>query len=267
MTEKQPTLSDRLGSACNTMLKLLSELYVKTRHNLGLIVIDRGMRDTLAWYDRKHPAGTPRRKIHEAESNRQYLRRIDDLSEALDREREAHAAEKKRADHLISERNILRDRKQQLEADLNAARSQCAELERASVDLRHDFEARMGALQRRTEDLLRRCLPETEIPSMVYYAEGDASGLYLRKLSTMQATGHIYRITTYPGNTSVANFEPYINNNLPYIIDNRSVFLTACDIKGISSNPSIIRVITPGEAKMEEGRWKVTRRAIIELTE
>lgn len=265
MTQKQPTFSDRLVSACNAMLKLLSELYAKTRHMLGLLVIDRGMRDTVAWYDRKHPAGTSRRKMHEAENNRRYLQQIADLRKSVKAAREATETQRQRAEGLGAEQETLRTHIKKLDTALNEAEIRYSSLENTAGNQIHDLEALIATLRCQTDDLLRRCLPESEIPSMVYYAEGDASGLYLRKPATKPEDGHIYRLVTHPGNTLKADFEPHIKANLPYIVENRNVFLTACDIKGISSSPSRIRVIDPGETIMEDGRWKVVRRAVIEL--
>lgn len=243
----------RKVSALDSTLKLLSEKYRKVRHYVGVMLIDKFMRNSVEWYDQHHSKKSVL-NTHDADQ-------ISSLNQKLkESEREREAMQ----DRLLEEREKLRDVRikfQSLETSFSALKSDFEALENNNRKLSNLIET----LNEQNSNLARKCLPEDEIPSMTYYAQGDATGLYLRKLSTIKGEEQIYTLHTSPGNTHIAEFYPLIKGNVNEIIANRNLTLLACDIMGISQNPGSIEVISFGKAQFQNNKWAVINKAKIRI--
>ena len=115
MSKYKKDISNTKVSALDSALKLLMDVYKKTRYFLGCLLIDNLLRSIVHWDDKRH--------------------------------KESILAEIKSKDNELS--RLINEHNQMI--------SQIAEL------------------RNENQKLLQRCLPETEIPSMIYYAQGDAS--------------------------------------------------------------------------------------------
>lgn len=241
-------------SALKSVLKLILGMLVRLKHFLGRLFIDRWMRDIVAWYDRRHPDSSRRKKGEDSDYVRQLNGRIDQLVTSYSSLQETMAQEREINENLTTKISGLR-------GELENCRRQSEQDSMKISELRQEVEN----LSLQNSHLMSRCLPESEIPSMIYYAQGDATGLTLRKVSATPTGEHTYRLQTLQGDSSTATFEPDIRHNAPDVIANRNTTLIACAIVGIASNPSSVKVVSPGRAERINNKWTVITKAKIEL--
>lgn len=246
--------SNRIVSALDSVLKLLTDVYKKIRFLLGCLLIDNILRSVLHWYDKRHPDSKRKDSVCSEETLH--------LNEKI-RSLQSTISELERRIGIFKSQEISFNK--QRDSWLADIRGKDNEISNLSAENKHLLSQTAG-LQDENQKLLRRCLPETEIPSMIYYAQGDAVGLYLRKISSVRTPDCIYRITTSVGDTSVATFEPYVESNIQDIIINRNLTLIACDIIRIDSNASSIHVCEAGKVICENNKWKVISKAKIILS-
>lgn len=254
MKKNQNDISNKGVSALDSALKLLIDIYKKIRYILGRLLIDYALRNIVRWYDKRHPHS--RRKdtdysqelIHLTEKNSSLQRTISELNNRI----------------VDLKSNVLafNNQKEALLADLRKKDYEISLI----IEEKEQMSSRISELRNENQKLLQRCLPETEIPSMIYYAQGDASGLNLRKISTVRTTDHIYRIVTLAGDALSGTFEPVVESNIQDIIDNRNLTLIACEIVRINPNASSIQVCEAGKVSCENNKWKVTNKAKIILS-
>lgn len=242
-------------SALDRALELFLLICRKTRHYLGLFFIDLCMRSAVSWYDRRHPRSSQRKQQSDDRRVRELTAQIDSLNSQIAAKRQQMAAVQEQNGRLTGQADQLRQ-------ELGRATEEC----RRHEALVSQLQAEAKSLKEQNEHLLCRCLPESDIPSMIYYAEGDALGATLRKISPVRSAQHIYRLITRPGDTATADFVPEIPQNASEVIANRSVTLIACEILSIAPNASSVVVSAPGKAVLENGKWKVTNKAKIHLT-
>lgn len=241
-------------SAIDSSLKLLKGVCRKAAHVLGLLVIDRAMRQIVAMYDKRgHKSKAYKTQGGEEEIGRLYSR-ITMLNDSI-------AALKNTVSVLQADKDELKLQNDALKSELNRLIDINSDLNQKSGELQH----RVGDLQSENSQLLRRCMPSSEIPSMVYYVQGDVSGVNFRKISTVKTPQHIYRISTIPGDATSALFEPIVESGIEEVIRNRSITLVACEIMSIAPNASSIVVREKGKAIYKNNKWTVTSKAKIEL--
>lgn len=254
MSKYKKDISNTKVSALDSALKLLMDVYKKTRYFLGCLLIDNLLRSIVHWYDKRHPNSKKKEfnnseeVIHLNERITTLLRRISELESSVK--------------ILKANESSLKSQKESILAEIKSKDNELSRL----INEHNQMISQIAELRNENQKLLQRCLPETEIPSMIYYAQGDASGLYLRKLSTERTSEHIYKMTTFAGDTTSAIFEPYLETNIQEIINNRNLTLIACEIMRIEPNASRIQVCEAGMAKCENNKWKVINKAKIILS-
>jgi len=254
MTNSPDNKSNNRVSALDTVLKLLLSLWNKIKYYVGLIIIDNLMRNIVLWYDKRHPKPTPTRKHQENEEILKLHSMID--------------AKETECLGLRSQLNKSQQECASLNQEISQLKVSLTQYRESSESLRYslnELKSKVGVLQHESENLRKRCLPETDIPSMIYYAQGDASGLWLRKISPIKTTEHLYQLNTKQGDTSICIFTPIIQTDLKDIIANRNITLLACEIISISPSASSIEIVECGEAMLDNNRWKVIHKAKIKL--
>lgn len=246
--------SNKRVSALDTALKLLLSLWNKLKYYVGLILIDNIMRNIVAWYDKRHSKASPNRI--QKETNEINRLEVELKNKSLECDRLQLKCNSK-----IKENEDLKQQLSDLKMSLDNQNQSFSQLHQDFAELVNINEA----LTNESHELRKHCLPASDVPSMIYFAQGDASGLWLRKVSTSLSNDHIYKITTNVGDTSECSFSPLIKTNLSEIITNRNITLIACEIISIAPASSSIEVIEEGNAVLENNRWKVTRKAKIKL--
>lgn len=238
-----------------TVWKHLLAFLKWVKHEAGILLVDNLMRSIVLWYDKRHPKASPKRRLA-TDSEVQRLQNV-----VADKEKDINGL-RARLDRKEQEQNSLK-------AQLQQSRDALAQAEKARADLQGQTARLNDELNRskaEASELRRRCLPADELPAMVYYAQGNASGPWLRKVSTTKRSDHYYRMETTPGDTATCSFRPIVQDNVGYIIANRNVTLLACDILGIAAKPTTIEVVEDGQATLDnDNKWKVTRKAKIKL--
>lgn len=254
MSKYKKNISNKKVSALDSALKLLMDVYKKIRFFLGCLLIDNILRSVVHWYDKRHPNSKKK------ESN--YTGEVIRLNEKITSLQRTTSELESSIRILEAKESSLNSQKESILVEIKTKDNEISRLMRENSIM----DSQIQELQNENQKLLRRCLPEAEIPAMIYYAQGDASGLFLRKLSTEKTSEHIYRITTFAGDTTSATFEPYLDTDIQEIINNRNVTLIACEIMRINPNASSIQVCEAGKAKCENNKWKVTNKAKIILS-
>lgn len=254
MSKYKQNISKKNVSALDSALKLLMDVYKKIRFFLGCLLIDNLFRSVVHWYDKRHPIS----KKKESNNSEEVVR----LNEKIKTLQSAMSELERSINILESKESSLNRQKESILTEMNTKDNEISRL----INEHNQMIPQISELRNENQRLLQRCLPETEIPSMIYYAQGDASGLYLRKLSTKKTSEHIYKIMTFAGDTTSAIFEPYIETNIQEIINNRNLTLIACEIMRIDPNASSIQICEAGKAKCENNKWKVTNKAKIILS-
>ncbi len=241
-------------SALDTTLKLLMDTFYKIKAFIGVVLIDKAMRDIVYRYDKRHQFQT-RVRNNDSEEIRQLHERIKLKDDAIARLEQTVITFQSREEELINQSNALRRDIKQLKEGYDEI-----------VREKNNISSQVTELNKTNSLLLSRCLPESEIPTMIYYAQGDTAGQYLRKVSTLKSPEHLYKIMTVPGNTRSAEFEPVVNANIKEIIDNRNITLIACDIIGIAPDATNITVLQRGKAVWTNNKWEITSKAKIRLS-
>lgn len=254
MNRTDHTMKNNKVSALDSALKLLMTLYRKVRYYIGLLLIDIALRRIVCWYDKSHP-NSNKKKANYSEDVALLNEKIISLQRTVSELNNSLGILKSKESVLISQRESLF-------VDIN---NKTKELATLNEEMRR-IHSQNDELRNENDQLLGRCLPETDIPSMIYYAQGDASGLNFRKISTIKTPQHIYKISTIPGNAASAIFEPIVESDLVDVINNRNLTLIACDILSIASNASAIVVCEKGRAIKKNNKWIVTCKAKIILS-
>ena len=249
----QNTKPERV-SALDTTLKFLMDAFYKIKAFIGVILIDKAMRDIVYRYDKRHQFQT-RAKKNDSEEICQLQEQIKLKDDAIKRLELTVMTFKSKEEELINQSNALRK-------DINQLKEGYDEIVRE----KNNISSQVTELNKKNSLLLSRCLPESEIPTMIYYAQGDTTGQLLRKVSTLKSPEHLYKIMTVPGNARSAEFEPVVNANIKEIIDNRNITLIACDIIGIAPNATNITVLQRGKAVCVNNKWEITSKAKISLS-
>ena len=254
MSQYKQNISKKNVSALDSVLKHLMDVYRKIRFFLGCLLIDNLLRSVVNGYDKRHPISKKKESNNSEEVFRlnEKIKTLQSIRSELERSISIHK----------SKESSLNRQKESILAEMKTKDNEISRL----INEYSQMSSQISALQNENKRLLQRCLPETEIPSMIYYAQGDASGLYLRKLSTKKTSEHIYKIMTFAGDTTSAIFEPHIETNIQEIINNRNLTLIACEIMRIEPNASSVQVCEAGKAKWENNKWKVINKAKINLS-
>lgn len=256
MTNSKQNCSNKF-SVVDATLKILLLIWKKIRHYAGVLIIDNLMRNIVLWYDKRHL----RLKSMSRPKNQggEDIYKIRVLLDAKETE----------CGELRSQLKESLEKCENLSQNITQLKTLLVQSQEKTTQLQlrlKESESRIESLQHESEDLRKRCLPQTEIPSMIYYGQGDTSGLWLRKVSPIKTNEHLYQLNTRQGDTSVCQFAPILQKNLADTISNRSITLLACDIISIAPSPSSIETVECGEAVLDENnRWKVVRKAKIKL--
>lgn len=254
MTEYQNDIRNKGVSALDSALKLLMDIYKRIRYFLGCLLIDNALRNVVRWYDKRHPDSRKKDSV--------YTKDLFHLNEKISSLQRTISELNNSIGVLKSKELSFNSQKETLLADLRKKDHEISLL----IEEKEQMGSQNSELRDENQNLLRRCLPVTEVPSMIYYAQGDASGLYLRKISTVRTSEHIYRIVTLAGDSLSAMFEPVVESNIQDIINNRNLTLIACEILRINPNASSIQVCEAGKVLCENNKWKVTNKAKIILS-
>lgn len=242
-------------SALDSALKLIMDIYHRFIHFLGVLLIDNAMRDIVHWYDKRHPNLSQKSRQYKNEEAKEFVLQIESLNRSI-------ASLNEDISILQTNDKILSIENESLRENIKRAKEECAKVknERDAVIERYN------TLKEEISELRHRCLPKSEIPSMIYYAQGDASGLSLRKISTTRTEQDLYKIMTIPGDACCALFEPIANANIQEVIFNRNVTLLACEIISIAPAASMIEIKERGKAIYQNNKWIVTSKAKIVLS-
>lgn len=246
-------------SALHSALESFSVFMQRMAHELGILVIDKGMRSVVGWYDSRHgdaPSSFANGKgcCNSAPDTSALEAEISRLHHSIDALRQEAVRKDAEISRLRDSNAGLSRESEALQAECRDLREQCRQL----TDREH-------TLMEEADLLRRRCLPQSNVPACIYYAQGDTSGEYLRKAVTQWTDDCVYEIHTLPGDTSQGEFYPVVNRDLQYVIDNRNVTLAACRINLIAPGAVDIAVVANGRVALEGGKWKVIEKAIIEL--
>lgn len=242
-------------SALDAALKLLTDIYKKIKHFLGILLIDHTMRGIVAWYDKRHTS----LKVDTIKDNDGIINKLHKQIAKLNGS--ISELEGENSDLRTKENNLVL-KNETLTNELNQLDAKKIKLEQENDNLKRCVED----LKLENLQFQKRCLPSSEIPSMIYYAQGDTSGLNFRKISTLKTSQHIYKITTLPGDSCSAFFEPDVESDSVEVINNRNITLIACDILSISPNASAISVCEKGKAAYKNKKWTVISKAKIILS-
>lgn len=253
MTEKNSKIIEYIYSIAKVVLNFFVKLGKKIKHILGICIVDKLMRNVVAWYDKTHPESAQKMKQDNLQIQK-LLGQIKELETSRSELDKNLTCEKEKSVLLSQKITSLTEKLEELYGEVANTTNRNCELKKE-----------LGDVKEQNAYLLRRCLPESKIPSMIYYAEGDAMGLNLRKVSIQQTPYAIYEIITTPGDTTSAEFSPIVSSNEKETITNRNATLVACEILSIAPNATSISIVESGRAKMENGRWVVSRKAKIKL--
>jgi len=245
--------SSDVVSAFQKTLKLLMHILKSIKKWIGIILIDNAMRKILHWYDERHGKLTAPVSCGHSPS-KENTSEVQKVLTELNKYKHQYSL-------LVKERNSVLEQLRQTNLTVDELKCKEKSLHR-DIGL---LNQRISDLVASNNSLLRRCLPEKDVPSCKYYAQGDAQGYTLRKISTTQSPEHIYELNTLPGNLFRCEFFPVATTNAKYLIENRAVTLLSCDIRSIAPNASSISVIAAGEAVFENNKWNVNKKAIIQL--
>lgn len=95
------------------------------------------------------------------------------------------------------------------------------------------------------------------------YAEPDATGTILRKISANETKYSLFRLELL--NEQVCKFYVLNNASTPMYINNRSVSLLACQILEVAPNPTKFEVVEAGTAVKNNNNWIVMEPAKIKI--
>lgn len=241
-------------SALDSVLKLILNIYKDIRYYLGVIIIDKVLRSIVQRYDKRHAKSSYQTLSNDNEVSEKQTNEHEELLKVNAELVEALKIERDRIRNLFSQINTLTE-------GLNETCNENEKLKRINCELRQNERN----LKEQNTLLQNRCIATSETSSMVYYAQGDVSGLWLRKVSSQLSELHTYKIVTIPGNVNQGEFTPIINNNIIETIKNRNIALTSCDIIGIEPKPTSIKIVSAGKAIYENNKWKVLSKAKIQL--
>ncbi len=248
-------------SAPQKVLKLLLRVFNQIKYFAGLLLIDNWMRRIMAWYDLRHPNPTPRRKKYDNSRVKALQKEILFLNEECDRLEGEVSKEKETISTLHQNQEEAKRKYQTLQQEIEQYQKEALIIQSEKLGMERDLEKLKGEITR----LLGKCIPDTEIPAMIYYGTGDAQGLNIRKVTVVASDTSTYRLTTFQGDSSKAYFEPILGSHTKDVIANRNVTLLACEIVSIAANPSSIEVIEPGEAVKENNKWRVVKKSKVKI--
>lgn len=248
-------IKTKIDSALFSALNLFMNFYKQLKYWLGLLLIDKFLRKIVNWYDKRHIVHSNDKTGYQDNFENQLLEQSESLNSTISHLRrnililESNRNELSRINEsLISEVNQLTKEREELNIKIQVLLSKIDDLDNV------------------VSRLHSRCLPESNIPSMIYYAEGDTAGIIFRKISTKKTPQHIYKIMTVPGDTQMATFEPDVTSDCKEIINNRNIMLLACEILSIAPNASNIEVRKRGEAILVNNKWNISNKAQIVLS-
>ena len=95
------------------------------------------------------------------------------------------------------------------------------------------------------------------------YAEPDATGTILRKISANETKYSLFRLELL--NEQVCKFYVLNNASTPMYINNRSISLLACQIVEVTPNPTKFEMVEAGTAVKNNHNWIVMESAKIKI--
>lgn len=95
------------------------------------------------------------------------------------------------------------------------------------------------------------------------YAEPDATGTILRKISANETKYSLFRLELL--NEQVCKFYVLNNASTPMYINNRSISLLACQIVEVAPNPTKFEMVEAGTAVKNNHNWIVMESAKIKI--
>ena len=95
------------------------------------------------------------------------------------------------------------------------------------------------------------------------YAEPDATGTILRKISPKETKYSLFRLELL--NEQVCKFYVLNNTATPMYINNRSISLLACQIVKVAPNPTKFEIVEAGTAVKNNNNWIVMEPAKIKI--
>lgn len=95
------------------------------------------------------------------------------------------------------------------------------------------------------------------------YAEPDATGTILRKISPKETKYSLFRLELL--NEQVCKFYVLNNATTPMYINNRGISLLACQIVEVAQNPTKFEIVEAGTAVKNNNNWIVMEPAKIKI--
>ncbi len=135
-----------------------------------------------------------------------------------------------------------------------------ADLKETISSLTEDKVQRLNTKKKPKPTQQTHCPTETEL-----YAEPDATGAILRKITTTVSKYSLYKLSLASPDDYICKFSLLNNEATPTYINNRNMALHACKIAEISANPTTFETVVPGTAVKENNNWVVTSQAVIKI--
>lgn len=229
----------------------------QTFNTLEKFTIDIVCRKLVQYYDNKH--GVKTKKIAEQTST-----------------------SKETIEKYKNENRVLKTRIKDLEVEIRELKSklETAEFTRNEVietneifaqaiqtlkDTIASFSRTKAATLKQEKSIEKGKLDNTEPKHLCLFAEPDATGAILRKVSTNESKYSLYKLNISESNEQLCTFSVINNDATETYIANRNVSLLACQILEIASNPLSFVTVEPGTAVKENNNWVVASPAKIKI--
>jgi len=224
---------------------------------LGILIIDKGMRSVVLWYDK-----TQGNKVNIIQRpDRKQEEEIKNLRNQL-------KAAKEQAEETQTQNGLLKTELVKSKNKVEELSLETRGLSNGINQLKQQIEGyktQLSGLEEEKNELMKHAVSPQLIPSTILYAEGDASSPNLRKTNVRRQSTTLYEIHTEPGNYSEGIYYALTPNNVNQIVENRSVALRACRIDYVEPNANAIMTITPGRVRKNGSEWESLEPAVIKL--
>lgn len=245
-----------IKSACLTIKKVVGQAICITEK----FVIDYCMRWVVENYDSRHG----KKKIPSQEpKNKQEVNTLSNVLQKLRYEIKRYQEEN---ESLQSKVDLLSE---QLDDAIQVRNEQIDLNNKFASDIESLQETLKSYSQKKVEEITRTQAIELNKPQeeLVYklYAEPDATGTMLRKVSSTENKYTLYELLLPARESMVCKFSVVNNEATPMYIEGRQMTLKACSIIEMSQNPQKIITVLPGVAVKENNNWVITEPAKIKL--
>lgn len=175
-------------------------------------------------------------------------------------------------DKLKRENEELRQEKEELKKQITGLPNNNLKTEPASQEESKNLEGDSHEKQNENERTMApnssnsrttSNIPPEQYPSIVYYADADINNNQFTRTSEIITKKSVYVIDINKLTFTLINDEHLYSSKLSKV--NSSGILEACEVNGNYKNDKSV-TITPGKVQKEEnGKWRITKKAIIEI--